>query len=107
MTSNDRPAPRRLDDRTPVIIGVGQFVNRSDSLDDAPEPVAMMESAVLAASTDAELDGPPTADAVRVVGQLSWRYGNVPRILAGASGSSLPDSTTPPWAATALSRSSI
>ena len=86
MTSQDQPAPRRLDDRTPVIIGVGQFVNRSDSLGDGLEPVAMMEHAVLAASTDAELDGPPTADAVRVVGQLSWRYGNVPRILAGRLG---------------------
>ncbi len=65
-----------------MIIGVGQFVNRSDSLDDALEPVAMMERAVVAASTDAKLDGPPAADAVRVVGQLSWRYGNVPRFLA-------------------------
>ena len=45
-----------------------------------------MEQAVLAASTDAKLDGPPPADAVRVVGQLSWRYGNVPRFLAGRLG---------------------
>ena len=69
-----------------MIIGVGQFVNRSDSLDDALEPVAMMEQAVLAASTDATLDGPPHADALRMVGQLSWRYGNAPRILAGRLG---------------------
>lgn len=65
-----------------MIIGVGQFVNRSDSLADAMEPVELMEQAVLAASADARLDGPPIADAVRVVGQLSWRYGNVPRFLA-------------------------
>ena len=65
-----------------MIIGVGQFVNRSDSLDDALEPVALMERAVLAASTDARLDGPPNADALRMVGQLSWRYGNAPRFLA-------------------------
>ena len=77
-----RSTPRRPDDRTAVIIGVGQFVNRSSSLDDALEPVALMELAVLAASTDAKLAGPPPADAVRVVGQLSWRYGNVPRFLA-------------------------
>jgi acetyl-CoA C-acetyltransferase len=81
-----RPASRQPDDRTAVIIGVGQFVNRSNSLDDALEPVALMEQAVLAASTDAGLDGPPRADAVRVVGQLSWRYGNVPRFLAGRLG---------------------
>ncbi len=61
---------------------MGQFLNRSDSLDDALEPAALMEQAVLAASTDAKLDGPPKADAVRVVGQLSWRYGNLPRFLA-------------------------
>lgn len=81
MTSQRRSTPQP-DDRTAVIIGVGQFVNRSDSLDDALEPVALMEQAVLAASLDAKLDGPPTADAVRVVGQLSWRYGNTPRFLA-------------------------
>ncbi len=77
-----RPVPRPPDDHTPVIIGVGQFVHRASSLDDALEPVALMEQAVLAASTDAGLDGPPIADAVRVVGQLSWRYGNTPRFLA-------------------------
>ena len=54
-----RPVPRQPDPRTPVIIGVGQFVHRSASLDDALEPVALMERAVLAASTDAGLDGPP------------------------------------------------
>jgi len=69
-----------------VIIGVGQYVHRAESLDDALEPVALMEQAVLAASTDAGLDGPPNADALRVVSQLSWRYGNTPRFLAGRLG---------------------
>jgi acetyl-CoA C-acetyltransferase len=82
VTSPRRSTPDQPDDRTAVIIGVGQFVNRSDSLDDALEPVALMEQAVLAASLDAQLDGPPMADAVRVVGQLSWRYGNTTRFLA-------------------------
>ena len=69
-----------------MIIGVGQYVHRAESLDDALEPVALMERAVLAASTDAGLDGPPAADALRVVSQLSWRYGNTPRFLAGRLG---------------------
>ncbi len=69
-----------------MIVGVGQYVHRAESLDDALEPVALMERAVLAASSDAELDGPPTADALRVVSQLSWRYGNTPRFLAGRLG---------------------
>jgi len=45
-----------------------------------------MERAVLAASTDAGLDGPPAADALRVVSQLSWRYGNTPRFVADRLG---------------------
>ncbi len=75
-----------LDPRTPVIIGVGQYVHRADSVADGLEPVALMERAVLAAVADAGLDGPPAADAVRVVGQLSWRYGNTPRFLADRLG---------------------
>lgn len=71
-----------LDPRTPVIVGVGQYVHRADSIADGLEPVALMERAVLAAAADAALDGPPDAEAVRVVGQLSWRYGNTPRMLA-------------------------
>ncbi len=67
---------------TPVIIGVGQYLHRTDRLDDALEPTALMERAVLAACDDAGLDGPPAADAVRVVAQLSWRYTNTPRSLA-------------------------
>ena len=77
-----RPVPRRPDERTPVIIGVGQYVHRAETLADGLEPVALMERAVIAAATDAGLAGPPTADALRVVGQLSWRYGNTPRFLA-------------------------
>ena len=69
-----------------MIIGVGQYVHRAESLGDALEPVALMERAVLAASTDAGLGGPPAADALRVVSQLSWRYGNTPRFLAGRLG---------------------
>ena len=56
-----------LDPRTPVIVGVGQFLHRADGLDDALEPVALMEQAVLAAASDAGLDGPPAADSIRVV----------------------------------------
>jgi acetyl-CoA C-acetyltransferase len=71
-----------LDPRTPVIIGVGQYVHRAATLAEGVEPVELMERAVSAAVGDAGLDGPPAADAVRVVGQLSWRYGNTPRMLA-------------------------
>jgi acetyl-CoA C-acetyltransferase len=75
-----------LDPRTPVIVGVGQYLHRADTVADALEPLALMELAIDAASTDAGLDGPPAADALRVVSQLSWRYGNVPRLLAARLG---------------------
>jgi acetyl-CoA C-acetyltransferase len=65
-----------------VIVGVGQYLHRADSIDDALEPAALMERAILAAVDDAGLDGPPDADALRVVSQLSWRYGNTPRFVA-------------------------
>ncbi|MEX2627033.1 MAG: acetyl-CoA acetyltransferase [Ilumatobacteraceae bacterium] len=65
-----------LDPRTPVIVGAGQFLHRADGLDDALEPAALMTEAIDAASRDAGLDGVPELDSLRVVGLLSWRYGN-------------------------------
>ncbi|TVR27850.1 MAG: hypothetical protein EA389_01800 [Ilumatobacter sp.] len=69
-----------LDPRTPVIVGVGQSLHRldlgADGLEDALEPAALMETAIRSASTDAGLTDVPTADSLRVVGLLSWRYGN-------------------------------
>ena len=35
-----------LDPRTPVIVGVGQFLHRADGLEDALEPAALMEAAM-------------------------------------------------------------
>lgn len=85
-----------LDPRTPVIVGVGQYLHRSESLADALEPVALMERSVLAAAADAGLDGPPCADSVRVVNIIGWRYRNAPRFLAerlGLSDCELAEST--------------
>jgi acetyl-CoA C-acetyltransferase len=71
-----------LDPRTPVIVGVGQYVHRAGGIEDALEPLALMERAVLAACDDAGLSGPPAVDALRVVSLFSWRYGNPPQLLA-------------------------
>jgi acetyl-CoA C-acetyltransferase len=65
-----------LDPRTPVIVGVGQWLHRAVGLDDAFEPADLMAEAVRAASADAGLSEVPAADSVRVVALLSWRYGN-------------------------------
>jgi acetyl-CoA C-acetyltransferase len=84
---NTRPLARTpVDPRTPVIVGVGQYVHRADSIDDALEPAALMEVAIRSACHDAGLAGPPAADALRVVSQLSWRYGNTPRFVADRLG---------------------
>jgi acetyl-CoA C-acetyltransferase len=71
-----------LDPRTPVIVGVGQYLERDSTLENALEPVALMERAVIAAASDAGLDGPPQADSIRVVNVIGWRYRNAPRFVA-------------------------
>lgn len=72
-----------LDRRTPIIVGVGQYLHRAATVDDGWEPVALMAEAVRTAAADAGLDGPPPAvDAIRVVNLLSWRYGNPAHVLA-------------------------
>jgi acetyl-CoA C-acetyltransferase len=76
------PSHVSIDPRTPVIVGVGQFLHRADGLDDALEPVALMAEAIAAAAADAKLDGVPAADSLRVVSLLSWRYGNPAWVLA-------------------------
>lgn len=71
-----------LDPRSPVIVGVGQYLHRANGIEDSLDAIALMERAVLAAASDAGLAGPPIPDVLRVVSLLSWRYGNPPRFLA-------------------------
>jgi len=75
-----------IDPRTPVIVGVGQVVQRATGLDDAQSPVALMTEAVERAAADAGLAGVPAADALRVVQLLSWRYRDPARFVAEALG---------------------
>jgi acetyl-CoA C-acetyltransferase len=75
-----------IDPRTPVIIGVGQTLHHATGLEDAMEPAALMESAIVAAAADAGLSGPPTFDSIRVVSSLSWKYGNPAWIIANRLG---------------------
>jgi acetyl-CoA C-acetyltransferase len=75
-----------LDPRTPVIIGTGQVLQRSDSPLDAMDPVAMMVEAIRHAASDAGLNSVPSPDALRVVGLLSWNYGNPAHFIASDLG---------------------
>jgi acetyl-CoA C-acetyltransferase len=65
-----------LDPRTPVVIGVGQYLHRAAGIDDALEPAALMEEAARRAANDAGLGSVPAVDSIRIVGLLSWRYHN-------------------------------
>ena len=69
--------------RLPVIIGVGQYTNRSEDLADAREPLDMMALVARRAEEDAGVPGLLAGvDSVRVVNVLAWRYDDPARQLA-------------------------
>ena len=68
--------------RTPVIVGVGQFLNRIESLDQAVEPLEMMMRAVRRAEADAGVRGfLDQTRSVRVVRGM-WSYENPAAVIA-------------------------
>jgi acetyl-CoA C-acetyltransferase len=77
-----------VDPRTPVIVGVGQFVQRPAEPTEALEPVAMMVEAVERAAEDAG-SRPLLAklDSIRVV-KGAWPYHDPGRIVASRIGAS-------------------
>ena len=75
-----------LDPRTPVVVGVGQHLHRARGVEDALEPAALMEEAARHAASDAGLGAVPELDSIRVVGLLSWRYGDPAWALAARLG---------------------
>lgn len=75
-----------LDPRTPVLIGAGQYVHRAAGLDDALDVSALMCEAIRSAATDAGLAGVPNPDSIRVVGLLSWKYGDPAWVVADQLG---------------------
>ena len=74
----------RLHPRTPVIVGVGQHVQRTDDLAAADDATALIAHAVRAAASDsgAAHDLIRRADALAVVSTLTWRYGDPARLVA-------------------------
>ena len=75
--------------RTPVLVGVGQVLNRLETLAEAKEPLEMMMDAILMAEKDTGVDKLLTqAQSVRVVRGM-WGYENPAKLLAeriGAGG---------------------
>ena len=78
-----------LDPRLPVLVGVGQVTIRSDQGDDPLEPVALMAEALRRAQIDSGGTGLlASADSIRTVNQLTWRYANAPLAVADLVGAS-------------------
>ncbi|GGE16818.1 acetyl-CoA acetyltransferase [Polymorphobacter glacialis] len=69
-------------DRTPVIIGVGEFVDRPTDPAAALEPLALMEAAIRAADADAGGSFLDRIDSLDVINLVSWRYDRVASRLA-------------------------
>jgi len=61
-------------DRVPVIVGVGEVLDRPTDLSRAQEPLALMEAALRAANVDAGGGFLGRISSLDVVNLLSWRY---------------------------------
>jgi acetyl-CoA C-acetyltransferase len=86
-----------LDPRSPVVIGVGQFLNRVDQGADPQEPVALMVEALRLAEADTGVGGVlRAAQVVAAVPTISWRYRDPGALVRAAVGA--PDART--WYAT-------
>ncbi|MBU6166777.1 MAG: acetyl-CoA acetyltransferase [Alphaproteobacteria bacterium] len=69
-------------DRTPVIIGVGEVLDRPADPAAALEPLALMAAAVRAADADAGGGFLDRIDSLDVINLVSWRYDRVAQRLA-------------------------
>ena len=64
----------RAPENTPVIIGVGEFVDRPAEVTSALEPVALMAEALRAADADGGSGLIERLDSIELIGLISWRY---------------------------------
>ena len=64
-----------IENRTPIIVGIGQMLNRSRDLADAIEPIHLMLASLKAAEEDSESRLLGDVDSMRVIRGI-WDYGN-------------------------------
>ena len=81
---------------TPVIVGVGETVDRSRDPAATPEPLDLMVAAARAAEADAGV-GLAEVDRVTVVHQQSWRYADTARAFCECAGLSPAHATYGPY----------
>src|SRR4029077_14463956 len=77
MTSSPLP-----DDRIPVIVGIGEIVDRPKEIADGLEPLALLEEALRRAEADSGARLLAEIASLDVVNFLSWRYRDPERQLA-------------------------
>lgn len=84
-----------VDPRTPVLIGVGQLSHRVDRGEAPLEPAELMVHALRRAGEDAGAGSAALtrADAVHVIGLLSWRYRDAGRLVAERLGATPKDTS--------------
>lgn len=68
--------PENVIDRLPVIIGVGEIVDRPKDQARSKEPIILMKDALRAAEQDAGVDLISKIDSLDVVNEISWPYRN-------------------------------
>ena len=61
-------------ERWPVIVGVGEIVDRPDDPSAALEPLALMDEAMRRAEADAGAGALASLDSLDIVHQVTWRY---------------------------------
>lgn len=73
---------------TPVVVGVGDIINRSLKVEDALEPAELMLRAISSAIADTNLPTPAAAklqaaiDSIDVVRTWTWPYPDLPGLLS-------------------------
>jgi acetyl-CoA C-acetyltransferase len=83
MTNTNSPIP---EDRIPVIVGVGEIVDRPQDIADGLEPLALLEQALRRAEADSGAKLLGELGSLDVVSFLSWRYRDPEKLLAGRLG---------------------
>ncbi|MHA6642755.1 acetyl-CoA acetyltransferase [Mesorhizobium sp. A623] len=73
-------------ERIPVIIGIGEVVDRPEVLANAVEPLELMAEALRAAERDAGGSWLSRLDSLVVINSVSWPYRNLPQLLAEKTG---------------------
>ena len=68
--------------RVPVIVGIGELTDKPQDLSNGLEPLEILERCARLAEEDVGHRCLRSVDTLRVVNQISWRYSDLPELLA-------------------------